>query len=401
MTEFCVKLLNDENFQLNEKVSDATLNNDEIDLKYVKGEVRIVTEQARYPLQTVKDLFVDSNYILQPQFQRRKRWPIGKKSKLIESFIINVPIPPVFLYEIDYANFEVMDGLQRISTIIDFYQDKFQLTDLDEWPELNGMTYSKLPQKVKEGINRRYLSSIILLNESAKDEKSADKMKKMVFERLNSGGVKLAPQEIRNALYDGKMNQLTLKLSQNNSFRKLWDIEIPTHTNDEEDTFDIDELPLENSMYQKMQDVELILRFFAMRHNKHFTKRLDDFLDQFLIISNEWSEDVLSSLENLFTTTITKADELFGDKAFKLLKKSGRTTKAHRMIYDPMMLALSNYICEKGDFNTNLTSPDCIEELQKFYEENSTIFNGKKQTKAEINERTIAIDKFLKSIVES
>lgn len=172
-------------------------NDDKINKKYDSGEVRIVTEQARYPLPTLKDMFSDNKYNLHPDFQRRRRWSQEKKSKLIESFIINVPVPPVFLYEIDYANFEVMDGLQRITTIIDFYKDLYVLEGLEEWKELNGKKYSELPIRIKEGIDRRYLSSIILLKESAKDDVEADRLKKIVFERLNSGAIELITNEYR------------------------------------------------------------------------------------------------------------------------------------------------------------------------------------------------------------
>lgn len=68
---------------------------------------------------------------------------------LIESFIMNVPIPPVFLYEADYANYEIMDGKQRISTIRDLYEDKFALENLEYWSELNGLKYSDLPDVIK------------------------------------------------------------------------------------------------------------------------------------------------------------------------------------------------------------------------------------------------------------
>ena len=138
-----------------------------------------------------------------------------EKSKLIESFIMNVPIPPVFLYENEFSHYEVMDGLQRLTTIYDFYKDVFRLEGLQLWQELNGKRYSELPEKVRKGIDRRYISSVILLQESAKSEEEAAHMKQMVFERINSGGVQLEPQETRNALYDGKMNQLCLSLSKN------------------------------------------------------------------------------------------------------------------------------------------------------------------------------------------
>lgn len=109
---------------------------------------------------------------------------------------------------VDFASFEVMDGLLRISTVIDFCAAKFELDGLEIWSELNGRKYSKLLEKIKDDIDRRYLSSDILLNKSAKSREQADFLKKIVFERLNSGGVKLTPQETRNALYGGPFNRL-------------------------------------------------------------------------------------------------------------------------------------------------------------------------------------------------
>lgn len=105
----------------------------------------------------------------------------------MESFIMNVPIPPIFLYENEFSHYEVMDGLQRLTAIYDYYNDSYKLEGLKLWGELNGRSYSELPEKVKRGIDRRYISSIILLQESAKSDEEAQKMKQLVFERINSG----------------------------------------------------------------------------------------------------------------------------------------------------------------------------------------------------------------------
>ena len=135
----------------------------ELTERYSAGAVRIVTEQARYPLPQIPQMVASTDYKLDPEFQRRHRWDNTKKSRLIESFIINVPVPPVFLYEVGYAKYEVMDGLQRLSAISDFYQSTLVLEGLEEWPELNGRTYNTLPEAVRRGVDRRYLSSVVLL----------------------------------------------------------------------------------------------------------------------------------------------------------------------------------------------------------------------------------------------
>jgi len=187
--------------------SPVLLTKDAINAKYAKGDVRIVTEQARYPLPTVVHMVESGDYNLQPEFQRRHTWSAQQQSRLIESFIMNVPIPPIFLYEVEYSRYEVMDGLQRMTAIHRFYRDKFKLEGLEQWRELNGFSYSTLPDQVRKGIDRRYLSSLILLKETAASLEEAQRLKQLVFERINSGGVDLSGQESRNAIYDGPLNK--------------------------------------------------------------------------------------------------------------------------------------------------------------------------------------------------
>lgn len=360
-----------------------------INEKYIKGETRLVTEQARYPLPTLKELFSkETAYELQPDFQRRKgRWDNDKKSKLIESFIINVPVPPVFLYEVSYANYEVMDGLQRISTIIDFYNDQFELSGLDQWAELNGMKYSELPEKIKEGIDRRYLSSIILLNESASSPEKAIQMKQLVFERLNTGGETLKGQEIRNAIYNGKMNVRCLKLSDNATFKKLWGLKDDNATATDKD-----------SLYREMGDVELVLRFFAMRFVDKFTVKLDDFLDTYLKNANLYPDETIDKLEDLFVRNINVAYDLFGDKAFRIYKHRYTniewSPEAQRTVYDPMMLALTKLQLTDDEI-TSVNKALLQESLQSFYTEHEDEFDGKKQSRSDIQKRAALIYGFL------
>ncbi len=139
-----MKKINGETFNLDKiKEEEITKSDEETNAKYRKGEMRIVTEQARYPVKSIKSMLDDTNdYKLNPEYQRRKRWDNGRKSRLIESFIMNVPLPPIFLYEYEYSKFEVMDGLQRLTSIYDFYSANFALEGLEYWKELNGKKYS-------------------------------------------------------------------------------------------------------------------------------------------------------------------------------------------------------------------------------------------------------------------
>ena len=364
-------------------MSDAAINE-----KYEKGEARIITEQGAVKLSLVNQVFISENYQLRPKYQRRITWDSRKRSKLIESFIMNVPIPPVFIYETDFNRYQVMDGLQRITAIIDFYNDCYELEELTQWPELNGRKYSQLPKKVKEGIDRRQLSVITLLKESSKTLIQEEKMKKMVFERLNTGGVTLEDQEIRNALYNGPFNDLCISLSGNNTFRKLWLInpEDIDGLDGELDNYDDALKYAKNKLYKRMYDVELVLRYFAMRHIDEYSSKLSEFMDLCLRQGNKYTSDQLEILKNIFENTIEKADTLFSEKAFcQYVKRRGTNswTSPQKMIYDSMMLALSQIDFNNKKINLN----NNIERLEKFYQENEEAFDGKRQSKGDIKRR--------------
>lgn len=372
----------------NEAISKC-LTDEEINKKYSEGEARIITENGSIKLPLINGMFKSSNYVLCPKYQRRITWNNKKRSKLIESFIMNIPVPPVFLYETEFGVYQVMDGLQRISTIMDFFDNKFSLEDLGEWNELNGRTYRDLPKKIKEGIERRQLNVITLLKESAKTNEQEANMKKMVFERLNTGGEKLEQQEVRNALYPGRFNDMCIELSENETFRKLWGIKTSEDIyGDELEDKDIDNKS-NNKLYVRMYDVELVLRFFAMRNIENYNMQLSKFLDLYLDNANKLSEENLKVLKQKFIESMEKVDTLFGDKAFCKYVKTGSKwswTRPQKMIFDPMMLAIDDFKIEDEDISID-KNIKILENMYKKYE-NGDQFNGKKQSKIDIEERT-------------
>ncbi len=368
---------------------------DEINEKYKKGEIRIVTEQARYPLDSIEAMLDSAKYIRNPEYQRRKRWNNTRKSRLIESFIMNVPIPPIFLYEIDYSIYEVMDGQQRLTAIYDFYKGKFELEGLEYWQELNGRNYQNLPEQVQKGIDRRYLSSIILLQETAKSKEEAEYLKQIVFERLNSGGEKLTAQETRNALHNGKFNRLCIKLSENDPFRKMWNL--PLESEGEEKL-------LESESYRKMEDVELVLRFFAYRHIENLKSPVDKFLDEYLKQANNYSDQTIENLENIFQETIQLIYSILGDSAFIPPKEQRDRKTPLKTIYDPIMQVFANNIPHKesllrnkADIKTNLYSN---KELLYIKEENNrSLFDGRYNNKKDVEARIEYFHNFLKNYI--
>ncbi|BAZ88286.1 DUF262 domain-containing protein [Dolichospermum compactum] len=383
-------------FQDDLDIFKSCLSDDEINEKYKKGEIRIVTEQARYPLDSIETMLDSKKYILDPEYQRRKRWDNIRKSRLIESFIMNVPIPPIFLYEIDYSIYEVMDGQQRLTAIYDFYKGNFLLEGLQYWRELDGKNYANLPDQVRKGIDRRYLSSIVLLQETAKSEEEAEELKRIVFERLNSGGEKLTPQETRNALQNGKFNQLCIKLSQNEYFRKMWNF--PLESEGEKKL-------LENESYKKMEDVELVLRFFAYRHIDKLKSPVDKFLDEYLKQANSYPDETMNKLENLFNETINLIYQILENSAF-IPPKEGRNRKTPlKTIYDPIMQVFANNISYKDVLIENKETIQKNLYLNKqapFIQEvgRRNLFDGSYNNKKDVEARIRYFQKFLQSYIK-
>ncbi len=378
------------------KVTDEQLNS-----RYAKGDVRIVTESARYSLagilamlqETVEDEAgqKELRYKLDPEYQRRHRWNVERKSRLIESFLMNVPVPPVFLYERDLARFEVMDGRQRLTTLSDFYENKFALTGLQYWSDLHGRTYSQLPSKVRDGINRRYISSIILLKETAATEEQAAMLKKVVFERLNSGGVKLGSQETRNAVYDGPLNKLCLELSENETFRRMWGIPLepaPEESDDEDGEETVDESTNTGKrMFERMEDVELVLRFFAYRQIDSFKaglNKITEFLDGFIIEGNRFSAAILGEYRAMFVSTVEFLWDALEAESFCVIGASHRPTKT---VFDPLM-----YVANSVDVVPHrarlIAKKDVLKsELKAMYAQNQALFAGRRTNYADTQNR--------------
>src|SRR5215212_8594960 len=113
---------------------------------YESGDLRLTQERNDFLLPQILDFVHRRRWLnLRPEYQRRLVWDHKKKSLFIESLLMNVPVPPVFLYEYDLSRYEVMDGQQRLNAIIEFYEDKLALTGLETWSLLNGKRRSECP----------------------------------------------------------------------------------------------------------------------------------------------------------------------------------------------------------------------------------------------------------------
>jgi hypothetical protein len=374
------------------------LDDAEINAKYLKRELRIVTEVNREQLPNFVEALKRTGWMdVRPFYQRRARWEPERQSKLIESFIMNIPIPPLFVYESDFAKYEVMDGQQRITAIRDFYSNKFALTGLEQWPELNGRIYDKLPSEIKKGIDRRSVSYIVLLKESAISTEEETLLRQQVFERLNTGGIKLSNQEIRNSIYSGEFNRLLLRVVKNDIFRGVWGL--PRYTVEED--VNPPESLLKMPLYSQMRDVEIALRFFALRHTAQYRRGMAGFLDLYSVRARHFSEADLSFLEKLFYDTISLANELYRELLFRPWDKVNQEwNKRPQVAYaDAVMVGISRHL-DSRDRLLPIRDRAIDATKQLFETQEVNTFTGQGNTKKDVEQRIDLFDRMLTSLLE-
>jgi hypothetical protein len=313
---------------------------DDIVKKYDAGQARIVIQRNDFLIPNILQM-VDSKDILDisPPYQRRKRWDNKKRSHLVESLLMNIPIPPIFLYERDLAKYEVMDGQQRLDTIRAFFKNEFALTDLKKWPELNGRHYFDLPGRIQAGLSRRGLAAVIILTESGETPEKALEIRQYVFERLNTGGEKLNPQEIRNCIYAGPFNDMIRDLARSDLFTKAWGI--PPKEPDEPRKVSRE---LENNRYYStMADCQIVLRYFALSDLTKFRGSMKHTLDNCMLLMQNIPPNIRDSLSKEFLNSLDIAIRVYGDQLFRLPNRAGELRRQRSVpLLDAVLLGIRN-----------------------------------------------------------
>jgi hypothetical protein len=292
---------------------------EEIVKKYDEGQARIIIQRNDFLIPNILQMVNDRDILnIQPSYQRRKRWTNKKKSHLIESLLINIPIPPVFLYEHDLAKYEVMDGQQRLDTVRAFVNNEFALTDLKKWPELNGRRFKDLPSRIQQGLHRRGLAAVIILTESGQSAPQELEIRQYVFERLNTGGQKLNAQEIRNCIYASRFNEMLVDLARYKLFTQAWGI--PPKEPDEPQK--VSRKLASNRYYATMADCEIVLRYFTLSDMTKF-RGMKRTLDIFMSEMTEAPEHKCGELRREYLSNLQIATEAYGDALFRLPDKKG------------------------------------------------------------------------------
>jgi hypothetical protein len=285
----------------------------------------LVISVVDYNLGSLADLIEDKTIDLKPQYQRRERWDAQRQSKLIESFLMNVPVPPIYLNEDRYGKYSVIDGKQRLLSIHAFMRGKLTLTGLEVFKDINGLNIEGLPDQLRQIMRvRPTLRAIIVLKQSDED------VKLQVFRRLNTGGISLNAQEIRNSAYTGPLNDLILQLSESPSFHKLLQIR-----NRES-----------SRIYKEMRDAEFVLRFFTFREKwESFGGAMGREMDHFMEEHRHAREKLLRDLSADFTGTIEAVDAAFGEHAFRRWMPENRKWRRAVLasLFDAQMFACRGF----------------------------------------------------------
>ena len=332
-----------------------------LEQKYSKEMRQIVSQKIDLPISTLPEM-IKEQINLNPDFQRRDRWDQEKQSRFIESIIMNVPIPPVFLGEDEYGSYVVLDGRQRLTAIKEFLNNNFKLSSLKVWSDLNGQSYNDLQKKkLSAAITRRFVPAVVILKESS------PQVKYDVFDRLNTGGVIAEPMEIRNAVFQGKFNKLLRDLSELPNFRRLWDIP--------NDRVEIEK----NALYRRMSDVELVLRFFALLHQDQMNMKFKDYLGDFMEGRNkEYEKDatLAKADREIFARATENCWTVFREAVFR---KDAQSKKSAPLA-DAVMIALSDYpadiVREKAQ-NIRAAITGLLETNEEFRKAFGTGTNGK------------------------
>lgn len=214
-----------------------------------------------YPIELIISKFIKNDFFV-PDYQREFIWPAKDRYYFIESVLLGLPIPFMFWGECEDGRMEIVDGVQRINTLVSFVQNKFRLQGLKKLTTLNGFAFSDLNTAQQSKFMNKALRIIVLAPETT------DALRQDIFSRVNRSGKKTTDSEFRRGTYPGKLTSFIDKCQKIDIFRKI--------------------CPLSKSKELRHEGFELILRFFAFTHcYLDFKHDVGPFLDDFLLENQE------------------------------------------------------------------------------------------------------------------
>lgn len=263
--------------------------------------------------------------ILEVPFQRKYVWKDDRSSQLIESIIMNVPIPPLYFAEEKNGKWLVVDGLQRLRSIKSYFENEFVLKKLEIIKELEGKKFKDLPPKAKCLLKDGLLRINVIKFESHPD------IKYDIFMRLNKGAVTLNNQELRNCLYRGSLNEMLKELVKDQEVLKVLNLKAP-HT--------------------RYLDIEFIVRYLSFSENlshnekgfyiQNYKGSLKSFINEFMEQNKDADEDRINVLKKKALETYRKIIAVFDDGK-GLINPTSKSTLINKAFADCILLSFEKY----------------------------------------------------------
>lgn len=275
-------------------------------------------------------MYQDGDIIIKPAFQRYFRWDEEQRTRFIESILLGIPIPPIFVAADGKGVWELVDGLQRVSTILSFFgilksedegiksKNNWILTQGDKVPALENFTYELLPELFKRSLKRATCRVEILNWNSGYD------MRFELFNRLNTGGSPLTPQEIRNCIYrdiSDEFNNFLKRIADNKDFREL--------------------IALDDDHIERLYHEELALRFISLYKNIDNVKgSMSQHMTAFMKRALENSDFEYEKYEKIFTDVFALLNKQPLDSSIFRQKKGGQFATA---LYDVITIGVGEH----------------------------------------------------------
>jgi len=382
-----------EELELEDRPIEPDNEDEEMNDPFDPEEISIDTKTV--PMETCLRRLQQGTIKLNPDFQRAEVWTPDKKSQLIESLMLRIPLPMFYVSADEKNNYTVVDGLQRLSTIRSFVLgdqylaerkeqlkgEGFRLQNLEFWQKYQGFTFNELPENLKNRIIEAEFQFTVI------NPGTPEEVRRNIFKRLNTGGEPLSSQEIRNALYIGPSTELLNKLSQSSAFTRATGESIKT---------------------QRMEDKELILRFlgFLVRSYEGYkTTNVDTYLSDTMILINamptfdsrEYKKmtakgkvnisDVrireISQLAKAFELAMRRSEQLFGQHTFRKSYGSNNRKPINKSLFETwgnLLLGLNDASFAKLMENKKVMIKDYIKLLNDSEFDNDVSRDSMKQT---------------------
>ena len=355
-------------------------NTGDVESVYPNAEVRV--EKAQYSTMHLKRLVEErKELVIAPDFQRNDVWSAKQSAELVESILMGIPIPTIYLFEMKDGTKQVVDGRQRISAILNFLNNKFSLKDLKILPQCNGKKFSELDSKM-QGIFEDYQLSFYIIQPP-----TPERVKYDIFDRVNRGGTRLTNQEMRNALYKGRSTVMLKELAASPVFLNATGGGISS---------------------KRMKDQYIILRsiaFYLLKKKQdkvleengesiEYKSDMDDFLAKTMIFLNEKaSKNLLEDCKKTFCIAMDNCFQVLGRDAFRFDSESGNRRPINMPLFEVLMYVFSdNRLMEDVDY----TKKELENFKRKF--DHQQMFSGNVDSTIILNERYDLAEKLIKQI---